>query len=350
MIPVNAGSAGLMGCNDKTAVGSKPVTPTVVIVVDNSSSMFEPRDMLWDPLFNALMDRASGVVYPMQDKVRFGFASYKGVSPGKPEGDPACATITKVPIGINNYDSIYDVYSDLGTVPLGKWETPTAHALNVVIKDLQADVQDPPGPKFILLVTDGDPDTCAVPNQQCGQDLSIKAVQDAKAAGIGTLVIGVGDIIGPGCDTNATRCGQQHLQDLANAGQGLPVEPPPASYQYQQCVAQAGGALKSTYAEKAGGGAAQFFAAKGPAELKTALSGLLNGVASCTFDLDATVSGEPSFGTVLLGSQRLTYNDPNGWRLDNMHQVTIQGAACDLFKVSGDPIAISFPCEQVVPR
>ena len=51
-----------------------PVTPTVLILVDNSSSMFEPRADLWDALYNALMS-ADGPVKGLEDKIRFGFAS-----------------------------------------------------------------------------------------------------------------------------------------------------------------------------------------------------------------------------------------------------------------------------------
>jgi hypothetical protein len=176
-------------------------------------------------------------------------------------------------------------------------------------------------------------------------------VQDAHTAGIGTLVIGVGDIVGSGCDMNATRCGSQHLQDLANAGQGLPVNPPPDSYKYQQCVTKAGGLMATYAASAADAGKATFYAAKTPDELRTALSGLLNGVVSCTFDMNATVTGNPAAGTVLLGSQRLSYGDPNGWTLEsNKFQVTLTGTACDGIKAGLAKLAISFPCDEVVPR
>jgi hypothetical protein len=348
---------GRMGCNDLTVV-PKPVTPTVLLLVDNSSSMFDTpqANPPWPVLYSALMDATMGVVAPLQDKVRFGFASYKGSTMVTMETDPTCATITSVPYALNNFAAIDTVYKQLSTqfMPGTKWETPTGHAVNRVAADLAAFQADPPGPKYILLVTDGNPNTCQVVDPQCGSDLSIKAVQDAKAQGIGTFAIGIGDLItgNTGCEPAWGRCGRDHLQDIANAGAGLPVQAPPEQYVWQSCADRYGRVLQGSYAAAgATPGAAPYFTATNRAELKTALQGLLNSVLSCTFDMNATVTGNPALGSVAVGATPAPYNDANGWRLeDNKFQVTLQGSACTAFKAGGTELHISFPCDVAVPR
>lgn len=232
------------------------------------------------------------------------------------------------------------------------WDTPTGHAITRVANELAAFTPDPPGRKYILLVTDGTPNTCRVFDPDCGQDLAIKAVQDAFALGIGTFVIGVGNIARgmSTCDPNAGRCGEDHLQDIANAGTGAPVAPPPQSYWYSQCATiQSGtnpGTPQATYAaSEAEAGNAPYFTATTAAELREALSGLLNDVISCTVEMDAIVTGNPALGEVTVDSNPVSYGDPNGWILEtNRYSVTLQGAACRAFK-DGAKVDIKFPCD-----
>ncbi|HLV68423.1 MAG TPA: vWA domain-containing protein [Polyangiaceae bacterium] len=347
----SGGSGGVAICNE-LEIEPTPVVPTVVLLVDNSSSMFEPREMLWDPLYSALMDPATGVVKQLENKVRFGFASFKGSSSPHPEDDAACADIQSVPPTLGNHSTIDTLYRDLGDdwMPGLKWETPTGHAIARVAADLAAFTADPPGPKYILLVTDGNPNTCKTLDPQCGQDLSVKAAQDAWAQGIGTFVVGIGDIVttNTGCTVMQARCGTQHLQDLANAGQGLPVQEPPAEYQYQNCITNYPpdfpAVLQATYSSTPGN--AQYFTATSQNELTLAIQGLLNRVLSCTVEMNAIVTGDPALGMVEVSGQSVTFNDPNGWQLESdNYRVTLKGTACDTFKATGD-LKIQFPCDM----
>jgi hypothetical protein len=128
-----------------------------------------------------------------------------------------------------------------------KRETPTGHAVRRAAAVLDAYTTNPSGPKYLVVITDGNPNTCRTLDPQCGQDLSIKAVQDARALGIRTLVLGMGGILAvdTGC-TSEMHCGLVHLQDLANAGLGYGVAAQPSSYQFQSCVTNEGG-LRATY-------------------------------------------------------------------------------------------------------
>ncbi|HEV8549052.1 MAG TPA: vWA domain-containing protein [Polyangiaceae bacterium] len=362
-------------CQSLSVVPMKQV-PTVEILVDDSSSMYEPENMPptpWEMLYAALMDPTNGAIKPLQDQVRFGFASFR--SPKNhpvAEDDPTCAEMQKVPFALSNFDAIDTVYAAVGKdarFPKGcgdtpntqncqqtSWDTPTDYAINVVASDLLAFTVPPAGKKYILFVTDGTPNTCEVGDPNCGQDLAIAAVQKAFTAGIGTYVIGVGDIIDEAntgnCDPQAGRCGSDHLQDIANAGTGQAVAPPPASFWYSQCAAKASGMMggagtpQSTYvATEAEAGTAKFYTAKDAAELKSALTGLLNNVISCTVDMDAIVVGDPSLGMVDVGGTPATYDDANGWKLEaNSYSVTLQGTSCEAFK-SGGMVNINFPCD-----
>ncbi|HEX6766854.1 MAG TPA: hypothetical protein VF103_15270, partial [Polyangiaceae bacterium] len=135
----------------------------------------------------------------------------------------------------------------------------------------------PAGRKYVVLLTDGNPNTCRVADPQCGQDLSVKAAQDARALGITTLILGLGDIVttNSGCEPAIMPCGARHLQDMANAGTGLAVETPPTGYWYSQCaVAQTGtspGVPVAAYAPAGMGGSAVYYSATGRTALRTAL-------------------------------------------------------------------------------
>ena len=60
----DAGSDGPVdaGVCDDQSIQTYEAVPTVLLLVDTSSSMFDQRAKLWDPLFNALMDPTTGVV------------------------------------------------------------------------------------------------------------------------------------------------------------------------------------------------------------------------------------------------------------------------------------------------
>jgi hypothetical protein len=99
-------------------------------------------------------------------------------------------------------------------------------------------------------------------------------------------------------------------------------------------------------------GTAPYFAANDSATLKDDLAKVLNAVQSCTFDLDAIVTGNPALGVVTLDGNPLTYGDTAaGWTLEtNKYQVTLQGSACDSFRAKeGSDLAIAFPCDMGKP-
>jgi hypothetical protein len=342
--PVDAGT-----CDDLT-IRTYELVPTVLLLVDTSSSMFDERAKLWDPLFNALM-ASNGIVSTLQHKVRFGFTSYKSVT--RPAGNTTCPVLVSTDLKIDNYATIQTAYTATGVTPTSdfKWETPTGASVAAVAKILADFKPDPPGPKFILLVTDGDPDTCAVRDPQCGQDDSIKAIQDAYAAGIGTFVIGIGDIVSS--LDNTMRVGKDHLQDVANAGSGQPVAPNTQNYLYSACVKDTG--VAATYAATvAEGGKAPYYtvsAADGTTaqtQIAAAIAASLAQTRSCTFNIDAKVERNADKGVLTYDGNPLTFGDPNGWTLGaDQTSVSLGGTACDSWKKAGGEVKVNFPCKLV---
>jgi hypothetical protein len=275
-----SGGGTATGGRDGDPTGGRPDrpmgTPTVLLLLDGSSSMFEPREELWDMAFDVLMDE-NGPINQLKDEIRFGFSLYRGAFAIHQETDAACADISSVDFAFDNYDAIRALYETLDddydiTV---KWETPTGHAITRATKALLDDSSD--GPRYLVLITDGNPNTCATPDPQCGQDRAVYAVQEAWKQGIETFPIGLGDIISDpssgGCEPTYQRCGPDHLQDIANAGQGQPVVEPPMQYQFSQCVMNETQGYLSSYSAE--GGDAPAYSTTTPAEFASAISDVL---------------------------------------------------------------------------
>jgi hypothetical protein len=346
-------------CNELAAQFEK-IVPNVVVLVDRSKSMFENdagsvRAQLWDPLEDALTNASDGVIPQLQSEVRFGFAAYNRDAAATVA---ACPSLARVPIGLGNGAAIASAYSAAGVVPNDyyKWDTPTAESVQAVTAELMAFPES--GPRYILLVTDGNPDRCGEADPQCGQDDSIAAVQAAFAVGITTYVVGIGDIAIT--DTNPTsgcwgRCGPDHLRDLANAGMGLPVLRNTDPTYLSNCFnnrRDANGVQQyvANYVDDATlAGQAPFFAPAGRSALRDTLANILSGVRSCTFTLTQEVrAGKESTGNVLLDGVALSYADPDGWVLAGGRDITLQGAACERLQNDVEDVEIYFPCESYI--
>lgn len=351
------------GCNKSTVKFEKQI-PIVVVLVDRSTSMSDNRypqssqvqaDTRWNVLKRTLHD----VIMQNASTVKFGLATYTSTA-----DSATCPVMGQVDIAINNFDAIDAYYGPLNT-PMMKGETPTAEAIRAVTKTLM-NYQDP-GPKFILLATDGEPDTCPpasgtspkcangtgncpVPyrpgyprDPNCGLDETIGAVQEAQKLGIGTFVVGVGDEM----DVNTAQ-----LQAVANAGVGNPVYLGDIADQKSQanrlrytCLVT-DDLLVGSYVKEMPSTNAKFYRPTDGASLVKDLTSIIDTTRSCTFTLNGTVQLDlASGGSVKLDGQELSFGDPNGWKMNSTSELQLQGTACTRVQSNAvQQLDITFPC------
>ncbi len=344
------GSGGSGGSCARAEANFEKVIPNIMLVVDRSLSMqtrFGGNGSRWNVLREALIDPTDGLVAELEADVRFGLTLYTspainngpgfggrtgggggrtgggglagagggGTSGGGTGGDAAgmmCPWLIEVPVALNNLDPISSVYLPNDE----KGFTPTGQSLAVVWPKVAAiDEALMPGPKFIVLATDGDPNTCddnSAAAAMQGRQASMDAISAAKAAGITTYVISVGEDVS-----------RDHLREIANIGQGYPADDPMD----------------------------RFYVTTDTTGLVSALKEIILGVRPCDFELEGTVKlDKAGEGKVVIDGTELKYDDPNGWSLTSPTHIQLNGTACDLIREGGTQINIDFPCEVFIPK
>jgi hypothetical protein len=286
-----------------------PVTPTVMLLIDQSGSMSQDFNGMtrWDAVDAALTDPTTGVLPALEGDILFGASLYTSHN-GSLDGE-ACPLLQTVVPALATAGAIDTLLRDNG--PDG--DTPTGEAIVATTATLTATPPSPgDGPRVIVLATDGEPDTCEVPNPQEGQDEAIAAAQAAWSAGLRTIVLSVGSDVGAA-----------HLQDMANAGAGLPIDGPTDE---------------------------PYYVANDPAELAAAFTAITRPLRTCTFTLDGEVDpADWDAGDVRLDGVPLTYEDPDGWVLTDGHTLVLQGAACTSFLGPGAPtLNATWPCGTIL--
>jgi hypothetical protein len=296
-------SGGGMDCPEVDEI-LLPQVPTVQLVVDQSGSMSEDFGgaTRWDAMYNTLVGPANGVVTRLQSDVRFGLTLYTG------EG-PTCPVTSGLSPQLDAVDEITAALDATGPSS----DTPTGESLVIATQTLVDDTWE--GDKVLLLVTDGEPDTCAVPNpttdmeRDAARAVAIDAVVAAHDMGIRTFVVSVG-----------TEVAQAHLQDIANAGVGNGPNDPDAP----------------------------FYVANNQGELVDAVDEIIAGVRQCSIDLPQPLTEPlaPSC-TVTINDQPIDYNTANGWALDGEMAIVLQGTSC--LEIQTGAVAIQMTCTCEVP-
>jgi von Willebrand factor type A domain len=327
----NDGDGG--GCND-LHVKFEKLIPTVLLLVDESGSMFENQyptggaASRWVVLRNAILDPA-GFLKTLDGKVRFGLATYTSDN----NSLATCPIMAKTTITLGNAAAITAAYPGV-TKPFSyKGDTPTAAAIKAGAKVL-ADVTEA-GPKFIVLATDGDPDDCKQSDPNCGQDESVAETQSAYTQKIGTFVIGISD------DVHAV-----FLQDIANAGAGLPV----VRHTGPNCDPNQPPPYLGTYATAAGTNA-MYYAPANQAAITTAFNTIIGSIRSCVLEMHGKIVLEKAGdGNVHLDGKELGFNDANGWKVPDPTHVELVGQACTQLNSEETPVVdITFPCDVYTP-
>jgi hypothetical protein len=358
-----------------------PNIPTVYMLVDRSGTMFDSignNVSAW----TALRGGALEVMRELEGSVRFGFAAFSGAKIGEQMCDLQVPTVAPK---LNNYADIAALYEPLGQ-PMNSKDTPTLLALQQVASQLRQDTETV-GDKYIMFVTDGEPDYCDDGNQLCPPDSVVGLLQQlssgvdatgAAVAPIRTLVFGVAS------PTATIRA--DVLQAFANAGAGLPVmaisqnagQAANPNDLYDQCFngnvqgwindltargrTPVRGEGIGTYvfdATLAGNAPVYRPDPTDQAALTGQLRTALAGVKSCTFDLgednvqvDTTRTDLGQLARVLINGQPVVYDPANGWSMMSETTVLLSGAACEMWRnpLIATTISFDFPCDIFVPR
>lgn len=360
-----------------------PKIPTVFVLVDRSGTMFDPIPTAdgsavtpWGSLRTGVLE----VMGELQDGVRFGFGAFSGRNGGN-----MCVLDTPgVEPALNNYDAIASLYQPLEK-PVDSPETPTTLALANAAKQLREDATD--GDRYILFVTDGEPDYCDNGNNLCPPDSVVGLLQDLAAGvdregnsypPIQTFIFGVSS---PQANIQPSA-----LQNFANAGAGQPVahftvNPNPTDLTYvdpthDQCAGVLGWAADFATTGKTGARgetigtyvADPTLAGNAPvfrpdpldqAALTEQIRTALAGVKSCTFDLGEdgieVDLGRQDLGEkarVIVNGAAVAFDATNGWSMSSETTVELAGEACAAWRspTIETSITFDFPCDIFVPR
>jgi len=357
----NGGSADATdaGCQH-FAVDFVPKIPSVFVLVDRSDSMFTPDDTThvtsWDPLKTGVL----AVIAKLQDQVRFGFGAFSGQQGGM------CPIFDTIAPALDNARAISNVYTPLGRLMGAKGETPVTEVLPLVRDLLNKPGND--GDKYILFVTDGEPDFCDDGDHRCAVDAVVGQVQKLATQGIHTIVFGI--------KSSQSNISAETLKAVANAGASQPVLAPFGG-DTTQTVCQSCSGAAGWMAEWSSMASAPSCATVGTqtlgnysasdgtatvynpdpaneAALTDQVGSVVSGIKSCVFDLGGQISvdlTQLNRASVSLEGQRVPLSMANGWRMNDDSQLELVGDACIAWR---DPknthIEFNFPCDILIPR
>lgn len=307
----------------KQDVLSQRATPDMLIVLDKSASMTPQGNETGTDRWRGSVDAVVEISKQFQDKVRFGLMTYPAAGGGGRGGgggggggglDLAAGCNTgalDIPVAVKNGDAIA---SSLGGMhPSGY--TPTAATLTAaldVIGGAGFNDQRLVAPKYVLLVTDGDPN-CSDGRgpglggaDQAAREATIAAIEELTKAGVRTYVVGY--------QTANTSFAEQ-LDRMAAAG---------------------------------GTGETQHHSVASGKDLSSQFEKIASRAVSCSYMLGNPVD-DPSFVLVTANGKSREYgNLDNGWTLGpDMQTVTLTGAACDEIQKGGS-FSVQVVCEPVV--
>lgn len=297
-------------CVDFTRTYSS-APPTVMLLIDQSGSMSFPfgQSTRWQVLRDAIIDPDNGLLSWLEPSANVGLMIYTSIN-GYQEG-LACPLVTELPAQFGNADQIRETY--LAAEPVEWGDTPTGDSIDQAVARLTA--LSEPTPKYILLVTDGDPDTCRRPDPQDGISEAIEAAERAYAQGITVRTVGVSEQIGA-----------RGLQAMANAGAGKP----------------AWGLVYGRDAEAE----RPLYASTNARELAEQLKGVIGDVRTCTIELGARVRSRRALdGRLLLDGVPLEFGALDGWTFVDEDTLQIHGASCERIQGEGEQLRVRFPCD-----
>jgi hypothetical protein len=288
-----------------------PVTPSIQLLIDRSSSMTEnfmnqnptgTNGPYKYPTIQQALVGPQGVVTQLEASVYFGATLFT-------TDGATCPSLQTTPRMKLNKAAIEAVIA--ANPPRPKNDnpgfTPTPQAINAVVADFDANKPPAGSPPVIVLATDGLPNQCGNTNSSAAE--SVAAAANAFAHGIKLYILAV-SLSGSGA--------AQHIQDMANAGLGVQSGATP-------------------------------YVATNPTQLAAAFQSIIAGVVSCDLTLSGKVDAvDGQSGNVTLNDTHLVYG--TDWTLDP-DGVTLHllGSACTALKASPNPrVDATFACGAII--
>jgi hypothetical protein len=358
-----------------------PLIPTVYLLVDRSGSMFHcltgnTGDVICADMTNTswynLKTAIESVLPQLESQVRFGFTTVFGANP---VGGGMCPSLqgmltNNVSPALNNAGTIKTLYDSLPFPPNStqqgvKFESPASESLGVVNQTLTADADL--GAKYIIFITDGQPDYCDDSNSLCAPDSVVWQLQNAYTAGIHTIVMGV--------QTSLFDLAPGVLQSWANAGAGEATLAPfktggSVNDFYDQCNGVTGwaadrassgkpnarGTTLGTYSTTMGTTTPYTPSASNQSQLVSQLSAALSGVKTCTFDLSDVNGKSLKVDLTKLAQAKITIEGAtipqdatNGWSMSSASELVLNGSACATWRMpNNNNIQFGFPCTTII--
>jgi hypothetical protein len=289
----------------------------------------------WNVVRNVLFNPTTGIVKPLEDKVRFGMTLYSSLAgfgnPSSPDYPLTCPMLTEVDIAFDNHQAMLDAFPCSTLIQ----DTPTRESLTAVAEKLAA--TDLEGPKLIVLATDGEPDTCECSdfNASNGRDPLVCDNNQAPEVEYMGEMYNVLEYEQIKVALEAQRIHDELGITIEVINVGAPGLKP-----HLDSVAAYGGAVSGESID-----------GTSPGALVDAFQSIIDGVRSCEIDLDGEIAeGKEDTGTVTLDGEELVLDGPDGWRVNSPSQIELLGAACDAIKSGDHDIDISFPCESFEPE
>ncbi|HVZ32952.1 MAG TPA: vWA domain-containing protein [Polyangiaceae bacterium] len=318
----DAGRGAVDDTCERATVHTALATPEMLIVLDRSGSMSPALNDTGTDRWSGSVQAVNEVTASFDQQIDFGlmtFPAFNGTQGNADDllgsliGPDACAAgKLDVPIASNNADAISQT---LGAMSPGGF-TPTAatltEALNVLNEPVVAD-QGTISPKYVLLVTDGDP--------------------NCSDGGSGLSALG-------GIDHAARQQTLDAIKALADAGVQTFV------VGYQTAGTQFAGQLDQM-AAAGGTGETQHHSVSSGADLMSTFESIVQRVLSCSYQLEKAVS-DASYVQVTVGGQPRDFQKPSdGWTLGpDDKTVVLTGKACDDLQ-GGATFTVEVLCEVV---
>ena len=324
---VGTGGTGGTGNSGGNACQSVTITPTrsipnIMFLVDQSGSM--TSDFAGQPRWSAAHGAITGIVSELDSIVRFGLTTYTSDNgdsnppcPRLPVAGNPLAGSPRVDFGLNNASAIGNnsIYPSSYPNDAGG-DTPTGDSIDALLGVIQSNPPPAEGPTIIVLATDGEPDTCEVPNPQTGQAEAVNAATAAHAAGLDVFILSVGNEVS-----------DSHLQEMANVGVGKAVNE--------------------------SGDPAPFWKATTPEGLGDAFQQIISDSISCDIQMDKRFDDKEKACNDPASDVRLNgvpLSCPTEWRVKPLVDDVIElvGSACDTFKSGDVTFTAEFPCGAIV--